>query len=443
MSIYQLPEFKMPRLKLLKKRPSLPKPRFRKSRVFVIVLIALLSSLFGLLAGAISGSYFYSQTRDYLSKLNLQLPIPNTKIVEKETIKEYVPQTSQEEAIIKAVKEVSPSVVSLIVTKDLPVFEEFYSTPFEEFEEFFGPSPFEFQVPQYRQKGTQKQQIGGGTGFIISENGMILTNRHVVLDEEADYTVLCNDGRKFKARVLAKDPVQDLAIIKIESPEKLKPLGLGDSSNLQIGQTVIAIGNALGEFQNTVSVGVISGLGRTITASGGGIVETLEDVIQTDAAINKGNSGGPLLDLKGMVIGINTAMSIEGENIGFAIPVNKAKRDIEQVKTLGKIVYPFLGVRYILISEEMQEENDLPVGYGAWIIRGAKAEETAIFPDSVAQEVGLKEGDIILEFNNEKITLENSLAKIIMKYNPGDKVVLRILRDNKEKIIPVVLGERS
>jgi len=443
MSIYQLPEFKMPRLKLLKKRPSLPKPRFRKSRVFVIVLIALLSSLFGLLAGAISGSYFYSQTRDYLSKLNLQLPIPDTKIVEKETIKEYVPQTSQEEAIIKAVKEVSPSVVSLIVTKDLPVFEEFYSTPFEEFEEFFGPSPFEFQVPQYRQKGTQKQQIGGGTGFIISENGMILTNRHVVLDEEADYTVLCNDGRKFKARVLAKDPVQDLAIIKIESPEKLKPLGLGDSSNLQIGQTVIAIGNALGEFQNTVSVGVISGLGRTITASGGGIVETLEDVIQTDAAINKGNSGGPLLDLKGMVIGINTAMSIEGENIGFAIPVNKAKRDIEQVKTLGKIVYPFLGVRYILISEEMQEENDLPVGYGAWIIRGAKAEETAIFPDSVAQEVGLKEGDIILEFNNEKITLENSLAKIIMKYNPGDKVVLRILRDNKEKIIPVVLGERS
>lgn len=443
MSIYQLPEFKIPRLRLPEKRLSLPKPKFRKSRVFVIVLIALLSSLFGLLAGAISGSYFYVQTRDYLSKLDLQLPIPDTKIVEKETIEEYIPQTSQEEAIIKAVKEVSPSVVSIIVTKDLPVFEEFYSTPFEEFEEFFGPSPFEFQVPQYRQRGTQKQQIGGGTGFIISENGMILTNRHVVLDEEADYTVLCNDGRKFQARVLAKDPVQDLAIIKIESPEKLKPLGLGDSSNLQIGQTVIAIGNALGEFQNTVSVGVISGLGRTITASGGGIVETLEDVIQTDAAINKGNSGGPLLDLKGLVIGINTAMSLEGENIGFAIPVNKAKRDIEQVKTLGKIVYPFLGVRYILISEETQEENDLPVGYGAWIVRGAKVEETAIFSDSVAQEAGLKEGDIILEFNNEKITLENSLAKIIIKYNPGDKVVLRILRDNKEKIIPVVLGERS
>jgi len=252
---------------------------------------------------------------------------------------------------------------------------------------------------------------------------------------------------------LARDPVQDLAIIKIEQEittnhngeSEIKPFivaKLGDSSNLQIGQTVIAIGNSLGEFRNTVSVGVISGLGRTITASGGGLIETIEDVIQTDAAINQGNSGGPLLNLKGEVIGINTATVISAQNIGFAIPVNKAQKDIEQVKKIGKIVYPFLGIRYILINEEIQKENNLPVNYGAWIISGSEG-ELAIFPGSPAEKIGLKENDIVLEFNNEKISLENSLAKIIMKYNPGDKVKLKILRGNKEKIVTVILDERS
>jgi len=187
---------------------------------------------------------------------------------------------------------------------------------------------------------------------------------------------------------------------------------------------------------------VISGLGRTITASGGGLIETIEDVIQTDAAINQGNSGGPLLNLKGEVIGINTATVISAQNIGFAIPVNKAQKDIEQVKKIGKIVYPFLGIRYILINEEIQKENNLPVNYGAWIISGSEG-ELAIFPGSPAEKIGLKENDIVLEFNNEKISSENSLAKIIMKYNPGDKVKLKILRGDKEKIIWVTLDERS
>jgi S1-C subfamily serine protease len=183
-------------------------------------------------------------------------------------------------------------------------------------------------------------------------------------------------------------------------------------------------------------------LGRTITASGGGLVETLEDVIQTDAAINKGNSGGPLLNLKGEVIGINTAMVEEAQTIGFAIPINKAKKDIEQVKTSGKISYPFLGVRYVLINEEIQKKNNLPVDYGAWVQKGSGG-EAAIFPGSAAEKAGLKEGDIILEFNGEKITTENTLAKIIMKYNPGDKVTLKILREGKEKIVEVTLGERN
>ncbi|MBZ9578730.1 trypsin-like peptidase domain-containing protein [Patescibacteria group bacterium] len=411
-----------------KKALSGPRPKaWGAKRIFGLFILAIfISSIFGFLAGIISGGYFYSDLKDYLQKLNIELSEP--KVTEKEKINEYIPQTSQEKAIVQVVEDISPAVVSIIVTKDLPIIEEYY---IEE---------WPFLVPQYRQK-IEKREIGGGTGFIISADGLILTNKHVVLDTEADYTVLTNDGRKFPAKVLAKDPVQDLAIIEVEG-EKFQTVELGDSSNLQIGQTVIAIGNALGEFQNTVSVGVISGLGRTITASGGGIIETLEDVIQTDAAINRGNSGGPLLNLKGEVIGINTAMSIEGENIGFAIPVNKAKRAIEQVKTLGKIVYPFLGIRYILITDKIQRENNLPVNYGALILRGDKG-EPAITLGSAAEKAGLQENDIVLEFNNEKITSENSLAKIIMKYNPGDKVFLKVLRDGEEKIFEVTLGERS
>jgi len=431
---YNLPDFELPKLKSLK----FPKKRLDKTSQ-TLVWAVLLASVFGFLAGAISGTYFYWELRDYLS----QLPLPQ-KITEKETIvqKEYVPQTTQEEAIITVVEKASPAVVSIIVSKDLPIIEEYYTEPFQEFEKFFGEQ-FELRIPQYRQKGIQKQEIVGGTGFVVSEDGMILTNRHVVVDEEADYLVLTNDGQKFPAEVLARDPIQDLAILKIEPQDSLPTVNLGDSEKLKIGQTVIAIGNALGELQNTVSVGVISGLGRTITASGGGIIETLEDIIQTDAAINRGNSGGPLLNLKGEVIGINTAMSLEGENIGFAIPVNKAKKDIEQVKTLGKIVYPFLGVRYVIMNETIQQENNLPVDYGALIVRGEGPGETAIFPGSAAEEAGLKNGDIILEFNGERITADNSLAKIIMKYDPGDTVTLKVLSEDTEKIIQVTLGERS
>jgi len=377
----------------------------------------------------------------YSSEFNLETKFPGENLDSREMSREYLPQTFQEEAIIKAVKDFSPAVVSIIISKDLPVFEKYYYDPFEE---FFGPDPFGFQIPQYRQRGAEKQEIGGGTGFIVSQDGLILTNKHVVLDEKAEYTIFTNDGRKFPAKVLARDPVQDLALLKVElsSPEIFPIVKLGDSEKLQIGQTVIAIGNALGEFRNTISVGVISGLGRTITASGGGLVEVLEDVIQTDAAINKGNSGGPLLNLRGEVIGVNTAMVLGAQNIGFAIPINKARRNIEQVKEFGKIIYPFLGIRYVLINEQVKEEQKLPVDYGVLIISG-EGDESAIWPDSAAQRAGLKEGDVVLEFNNEKITLENTLAKIIMKYSPGDKIILKILRNNKEMIVEVILGERS
>jgi len=426
MSIYSIPKYKFPKVKNVLSEQKKKKPFLRRN-VLIICSIVLASFLFGALGGVLSVGYFYSQTGDLLEKLNIEFP---KKIVDRETVieKEYIPQTSQEEKVIEAVKKAFPSVVS-----------------FEGFGEFFGDPFFRFEIPEKRDMGTEKREIGGGSGFIISEDGMVLTNRHVVSDKDAEYTVLTNEGKRFSAEVLALDPVKDLAVIKINTDEKFKPLPLGDSDMLQAGQTVIAIGNALGEFQNTVSTGVVSGLGRNIIASGGGESELLENVIQTDAAINQGNSGGPLLNLKGEAIGVNVARSQSGENIGFAIPINEGKRDIEQVKATGKIVYPFLGIYYTLINSELKEKYDLPVDYGAWVGRnqGGEATEQAVFSDSAAEKAGIKRDDIILEFNDERITQENSLAKIIMEYNPGDEVQLKFLREGKEKNVTVILGERS
>lgn len=426
MDLYSFPKFKFSY-----------KPRKKSKNLKIIALTVFISVFFGFLAGSLSSSFLYLHINDYLENLNIG-PSSLTEKTNGET--GYNSQSSQEEAVIKAVKKTSPAVVSIIITKDVPILEQYLEI-----------GPFGF-TPQYRQKGTEKKEVGGGTGFIVSEQGLILTNKHVVLDEEADYTVFTNDGRSFPAKVLDRDPYQDIAIMMIEQENELDEQGnliinsfpvlkLGDSDSLEIGQTVIAIGNALAEFKNTVSAGVISGLGRKITASGGTFVETLEDVIQTDAAINKGNSGGPLLNLKGEVIGINTAMALEAQSIGFAIPINTAKRAIEQVKETGKIVYPFIGIRYLLINEKVKEEYGLIVDYGALIIKGEAGEE-AIWPDSPAEKAGLKEGDIVLELNHEKITSENSLAKIIMKYNPGDEITLRILRDQEETEVGLILVER-
>jgi len=360
-----------------------------------MVLVVFLSSLFGFMAGLFASFYFR---------------------FDQKTEPTYLPVIAQEQLVIDVFDNVSPAVVSIVITKDLPVFEWFFE-------------PIR----------TERREIGGGTGFIVSEDGLILTNKHVIWDEQADYAVIDNEGRKFDAQVLARDPLQDLAVLRIKGEEPFPVVDLGNSDALRIGQTVIAIGNVLAEFKNSVSVGVVSGLGRTITASGGGMVQVLEDVIQTDAAINPGNSGGPLLNLKGEVIGINTAMAIGGENIGFAIPINRAKKAIEQVKTLGRIVYPFLGVTYVVIDERIQEENNLPVDYGAWVVSGRR--QRAVFPGSAAEKVGLRENDIILEFDNKKITSANPLNRIIVGYDPGDEVVLRVLRDKEEKTIKVVLGE--
>jgi len=418
----------------------------KKLIITTIIVSFLVSSLVGATFGFIGGGLASGFVEPFLKGQipekfvkgweNIPFSTPEKKIPE-----EKIKVIEEDSAVIEAVKKVSPAVVSIIITKDLPKIEEYYINPFGDdfFEQFFG---HDFSIPRYRQHGTEKKEIGGGTGFIISSDGLILTNRHVVSDTEAEYTVLTNDGEKYKARVLARDSVNDIAVLKIEK-DNLPKVEFGDSDTLQIGQGVITIGNALGEFRNTVSAGVISGLKRSITASGGGTTEELSGIIQTDAAINPGNSGGPLVNLAGQVIGVNVAMASGAENIGFAIPINDVKKVVEDVKTYGKIIRPFLGVRYVIINKSIQEKNNLPVDYGALIIHGENIEDLAIVPGSAADKAGLVENDIILEINGEKIDQKNTLNKLILKYKPGDEIELKVLHRGEEKIVKVKLEERK
>ncbi len=353
------------------------------------------------------------------------------------TAQSYESKVDYESAIINAVDKVTPSVVAIIISKDVAIIERCASNLPPEFEQFFGG--FDFSVPC--EKGTERRDIGGGSGFIVSADGLILTNKHVVSDEQAAYTVILSNGKKHEAKVLATDKLQDLAVLKIEAAN-LPVVILGNSDSVRLGQTVIAIGNALSEFRNTVSMGVISGLGRNITAGGGGIAsEQLEGLIQTDAAINPGNSGGPLVNLKGEVIGINTAIVSQAQNIGFALPINNAKRDIDSVRATGKIQTPSLGVRYLVITEEVMEKEGLTVDHGA-ILRGFEG-ESAIVKDSPADKAGLKAEDIILEVDGIKITEARSLLSIVQKHSVGDTLNLKILRDDKEIMISVTLEERK
>lgn len=374
----------------------------------------------------------------------LESEVDKIREEEKEGVKTgvplYKPALDYEQAVIAAVLKASPAVVSITVSKNVPIIESCPFNPFSdlppEFRQFFDDG---FFFSQPCEKGTELREIGGGSGFIISSDGLILTNKHVVADTKASYTVFTNDGKKYEARVLARDPVQDLAILKI-SAARLVTVELGDSDSVQLGQTGIAIGNALGEFRNTVSVGVISGLSRDVTASGGGTTENISGVIQTDAAINPGNSGGPLLNLRGQVIGINTAIVLGAQNIGFAIPINRAKKDIQSVKATGEIQAPYLGVRYIGVTPELTKSQKLPVDYGA-LVRGG-SDGPGVQPGSPAEKAGILVEDVILTINGKKIDQDNQLAEIISEYNVGQSVTLKVNRGGKELALSVKLGKR-
>jgi serine protease Do len=413
------------------------------------VLLVLLVSFVTSLATAIVTATLVNQAPPPLTQ-TIHKVIEKTIVREDENKDKKEKNTSpliitQEDLIIKLVQDVNSSVVSVVATKDLPVIEQFFVDPFGDDEFFRKLIPPEllpqFQIPQYRQKGTEKRQISSGSGFLISEDGLIITNKHVVEDKEAEYSIIMNNGKKLSAQVLARDPFQDVAILKV-SGAGFSYIPLGNSDTLKVGQTVVAIGNTLGEFQNTVSVGVISGLKRTVLASGSTLgPQKLQEVIQTDAAINPGNSGGPLLDLQGRVIGINTAMASGAENVGFALPINIIKKDVRDVKKFGKIKNAFLGVRYISINQKIKEEKKLAVDYGI-LLEKSKNGDPAVIPESPAEKAGLQDGDIILEFDGVKINQNNTLGELISKKSVGEKIKLKILRDGQEMILEVILGER-
>lgn len=398
-----------------------PMPKLRPASTNPVVYYALISIIFGGLAGGIVG--YSVGSGNGLRSLTGQTGTIQTRLSVKE-----------ESATIEVVARANPAVVSIIITKDFSkVYEQ---QPVSPFDRFFG-FPLQQQTPQ------GKQEIGGGTGYIVTGDGMIVTNKHVVSDDQAEYTVVMNDGKKYPAKVLAKDPVNDVAVIKIEASD-LPVLPLGDSDAVQVGQTVIAIGNALGEYRNTVTKGIISGKARTIVAGdANGESETLENVFQTDAAINKGNSGGPLVDLAGSVIGMNSAVDQQGQSVGFAIPVNVIKKDLESVKQTGKIVQPYLGVRYVLITSAYAEQNRLPVDHGALVQAGSQSGETAVVPDSPAAKAGIVANDILTEVNGKKITTDQSLVSLLQAFKPGDTVTLRVFYDGAEKDVKVTLEERK
>lgn len=318
---------------------------------------------------------------------------------------------NEESATIDVVKKVTPSVVS--ITSEQTTIN------------FFGQA--------------QKSQASG-TGFVVTADGLIATNKHVTQDTRASYTVFTNDGKEYKATVKAVDPSFDIAFLKVDATG-LTPLELGDSGNLQVGQNVIAIGNALGQFQNTVTTGVVSAVGRSIEAgdSATGQSETLENMIQTDAAINSGNSGGPLVNIDGQAIGMNTAVAGNAEGIGFATPINLVKSALASVQKEGRIIRPLLGVRYINITKEIAVSNKLPVDHGALIF--ASGNVPAVVPGSPAAKAGLTEGDIITKIGSFELGEKQSLATVLSNFRPGDKVELRFLRDGKEQSVTVTLAE--
>lgn len=311
-------------------------------------------------------------------------------------------------------KQVSPSVVSVLTEAQTPT------------DTLFG---------RYYQ-----QQQGAGTGIIISQDGYILTNKHVIPDGTTKVSIVANDGTTYSdVDVVGRDPVNDLAFLKVKGARGLVPAKLGDSSAMSVGGKVVAIGNALGEFQTTVTSGIISGMDRSITAgdeaSG---TENLSNLLQTDAAINPGNSGGPLVNLSGEVIGINTAVSQGAEGIGFAIPINEAKGLIKGVLATGKIQRGYLGVRYVMLNAEVAKRYNISEKNGAYI--ASTGANPAIVPDSPAAQAGLKEGDIIVAVNGREINEKVSLVSQLSQYTPGDTVKLRVIHDGQSRDVTVRLG---
>lgn len=380
--------------------------------------IVIVSAFVLLLAGGSISAGWFGVNWD---KLNAWLPFKsNSNVAEILTPKDKVKVVSEENVVIDVVDAVSLSVVTIGIQQTRTTGDFFEFNPFDPF------SPFQ------RRPGTSEQiEQDIGSGFIISEDGLIVTNKHVVSVPDANYRVITKDDKTYDVEQIYRDPDTDLAIVKINATG-LTPVEMGDSNDIKVGQMAIAIGTALGEFRNTVTVGVISGVGRGITAGspfeGGGV--QLDNVIQTDAAINPGNSGGPLLNSAGQVIGVNTAISASGENIGFALPINMVKDAVNTFNTTGQFNRPFMGVEYRMISRQMALLNEVPEG--AYIAN--------VVSKSPADTGGVKTDDIITRIDGDRLTAENDLAHVISRKKVGDRVSLSIWRDGEELTVSVQLG---
>ena len=349
---------------------------------------------------------------------------------------------NHEEQIIHTTKQAMPAVASIIVGKD--------------YEEILRERPYDLMtqhedhvdlpIPEEELPHTQggKVRVGGGSGFVVDPSGLVLTNKHVVADPKAEYLVTLPNEDTYPAKVLARDPMNDVAVLKIEA-EHLPYLSLGDSDAIDLGMSVLAIGTALGEFQNTVSCGIVSGLSRFINAitDQEGHSQRLRGLIQTDAAINPGNSGGPLVNLHGEVIGINAAIVFGAQNIGFAIPINKAKRDLVELRKYGRIRRPFLGIRYILLNPMLTKRFRLPMENGAFVLREGIPGRPAVMPGSAAYNAGLREADVILELNNKQITEKNAIEDALEDIPIGSTVPMKVWRKGDVIEMSVVAEENN
>lgn len=344
---------------------------------------------------------YQAQIRGLIPSFNLTANLPPKSSTETRTV------VQEENAVIAVVEKASPSVVAIGATSR--VF-----------------NPFDpFSIPK-------KQSSTIGTGFVVSDKGVIVTNKHVVADPDTVYNIVTKDGKKFEIKKIYRDPILDFAIVQIEG-DKLTALELGDSSKLKVGQLAIVIGNALGRFTNSVTTGVVSGLGRKVVAADpfSGSAESLDDLIQTDAAINPGNSGGPVLNSAGQVIGVSVATTEGAENIGFAIPINSVKKFIDEFIISGSISRPFLGIRYRFIAKDVAILNDVP--------QGAYVQE--VIEGSSAFKAGIKEGDIITKVDGQAVDSETKISESIASKKIGDTLTLTLWNDNKERQVTATLQE--
>jgi S1-C subfamily serine protease len=354
------------------------KPALSQTLLWMIgtTIVILIASLAGIVY------YFQSELRSVaeLSTTSSDQSQSQVSTNPSEVIREIrnIELTNEDSAVVDVSSQATPSVVSVIVMQDTGTSQR-------------GP------------------QLGAGTGFVVSKEGYIVTNRHVVNVNNAMYSVVFADGDALEAEVVDIDPFLDIAFLFVDTQKDLEPLTLGDSDSIQIGQTAIAIGNSLGQFSNSVSKGIISGLGRTILASNedGTNADQLDDIIQTDASINPGNSGGPLLDIGGNVIGVNVAKSQTGENIGFAIPINAVKPILVSMLENGRIIRPYMGLRFVQVTPEYAEVNELPVNYGIHIT--SEQGIPAIEPGGPSDQAGLRDNDIIIDIDGQRIDVEVKL----------------------------------